>query len=88
MIEICAVKVANALDTTFEALVSAENEWAQVAGRRRSVANGRLMSTEEAATAAAAAQASFCYDTTEVWDIYVNIFSPFPRTRATSEGSC
>lgn len=80
--EMCAVKVANALDTTFEALVSTENEWAQVAGRRRSVADGRLLSTEKAASAAAAAQASLYIIQSKygISTIYTRLssLSPFP----------
>lgn len=34
--EMCAVRVALALDTSFSALVKAENDWAKAAGRRRS----------------------------------------------------
>lgn len=36
VMEICAVKVALALDSSFAALVQAENQWAKTAGRRRS----------------------------------------------------
>lgn len=42
--EMCAVKVALALDTSFSALVDAENEWAKTAGRRRSTGGGRYQS--------------------------------------------
>ena len=35
--EMCNVKVAHALDTTFSALVAAENDWAKTAGRRGSI---------------------------------------------------
>ncbi|CAM9470919.1 unnamed protein product, partial [Scytosiphon promiscuus] len=40
VMEMCAVKVALALDTSFAALVDAENQWAKAAGRRRSTGGG------------------------------------------------
>ena len=56
--EMCAVKVANALDTTFAALISAEQEWSQVAGRRPSLGDAKPLNTAKAAAAAAPEQAS------------------------------
>ncbi|CAM9744947.1 unnamed protein product [Ectocarpus fasciculatus] len=61
--EMCAVKVALALDTSFAALVSAENEWAKAAGRRRSSGSGSrrdssIDGTEPVLTAAEAAAAA------------------------------
>lgn len=52
--EMCAVKVANALDTTFEALIAAENEWAKAAGRQRSTGGGKDANQLGSAAAAAA----------------------------------
>eukprot|EP00903_Cladosiphon_okamuranus_P012465 g11674.t1 len=63
VMEMCAVKVALALDTSFSALVKAENDWAKTAGRRRStggrsIDGGNALSTAaEAAVAAATATA-------------------------------
>ncbi|CBJ33535.1 similar to camp and camp-inhibited cgmp 3,5-cyclic phosphodiesterase [Ectocarpus siliculosus] len=69
VMEMCAVKVALALDTSFAALVSAENEWAKAAGRRRSSGSGSrrdssiddgesVPTAAEAAAAAASATAA------------------------------
>lgn len=53
--EMCAVKVTNALDTTFGALISAETEWAKTAGRRRSssLRGAELLSASATAITAA-----------------------------------
>ncbi|CAB1101711.1 unnamed protein product [Ectocarpus sp. CCAP 1310/34] len=56
--EMCAVKVALALDTSFAALVAAENEWAKAAGRRRSSGSGSIDDSEPVLTAAEAAAAA------------------------------
>ncbi|CAM9433120.1 unnamed protein product, partial [Hapterophycus canaliculatus] len=58
VMEMCAVRVALALDTSFAALVDAENQWAKTAGRRRSTGGGSMdggISLSTAAEAAAAA---------------------------------
>eukprot|EP00752_Nemacystus_decipiens_P002699 g2520.t1 len=62
VMEMCAVRVALALDTSFAALVKAENEWAKTAGRRRSTGgsvagSSKLSTAAEAAAAAATATA-------------------------------
>ncbi|CAN0046673.1 unnamed protein product [Pylaiella littoralis] len=56
--EICAVKVALALDTSFAALVQAESEWAKTAGRRRSTDRGSDEGSPPATAAEAAAAAA------------------------------
>lgn len=53
--EMCVVKVANALDTSFAALISAENDWAKAAGRRRSTGAADNEGVASAAALAAAA---------------------------------
>lgn len=65
MLAMCVVKVANALDTSFSALVSAENDWAKTAGRRRSSSIGNKEGASAAAAAVAAANAGKTSDGVE-----------------------